>query len=46
MNVLLCGQRAFAAKGLKELLIKTGHDVDCFSRGEQQQSDHDVSGNI
>ena len=46
MNVLLCGQRAFAAKGLKELLIETGHDVDCFSRGELQLSDHDVSGNI
>ena len=46
MKVLLCGQRAFAAKGLKDLLVKAGHDVDCFSRGEQRSVGHEVSGDV
>ena len=34
MKILICGHRAFAAKGLVGLLKSKGHDVFCFSRGK------------
>ncbi|MEI8194629.1 MAG: NAD-dependent epimerase/dehydratase family protein [Phycisphaerae bacterium] len=46
MKVLLLGHRSFAARGLRELLISSGHEVICFSRGEPAQSDGVVTGPV
>ncbi len=35
-RVLICGHRAFAARGLRDLLEMHGHQVSEFSRGPQE----------
>lgn len=44
--VLLCGHRAFAARGLAELLRSAGHRVVCFSRGATARDGDTVSGPV
>jgi nucleoside-diphosphate-sugar epimerase len=45
-RILLCGHRSFAAKGLLDLLIREGYQVDCFSRGPIGRDGCVVSGPI
>lgn len=45
-RILICGDRSFAAKGLKELLIEKGYTVECFSRGETCKEDNIIRGDV
>lgn len=46
LKVLLCGHRAFAARGLRERLRADGHEVVCFSRGPLRADGDTVSGPV
>lgn len=46
MKILICGHRAYAAKGLANLLADRGHDVLCFSRGELKKEENVITGNV
>jgi len=46
LRILLCGHRAFAARGLVERLRADGHEVVCFSRGPLAGAAGVVSGPI
>jgi NAD dependent epimerase/dehydratase family enzyme len=46
MNVLICGHRSFAAKGLAGLLREDGHAVTCFSRGVLDKKETVVTGDV
>jgi nucleoside-diphosphate-sugar epimerase len=45
-QILLCGQRSFAAQGLLNLLESQGHSVDCFSRGPTGRAGRVVTGAV
>jgi nucleoside-diphosphate-sugar epimerase len=45
-RILLCGHRAFAARGLPDLLKACGHEVICFSRGKVDRQEATVTGPI
>ena len=45
-TVLLCGHRAYAARGLTELLQGAGYRVVCFSRGAEERDGDVVTGNV
>jgi predicted dehydrogenase/nucleoside-diphosphate-sugar epimerase len=45
-NVLICGHRSFAAKGLVEMLRAEGYSVTCFSRGREGRDGHVVTGDV
>lgn len=45
-NVLLCGYRCFAARGLVKLLQSEGHKVVCFSRGGIARDGDIVTGSV
>lgn len=45
-KILICGQRSFAASGLREKLLSANHEVEVFSRGEFQKVDWVISGDI
>lgn len=45
-TVLLCGHRAYAARGLAELLQGAGYRVLCFSRGAEKRNGNVVTGNV
>ena len=42
-NILICGHRAYAAHGLKEVLTECGHNVFEFSRGDNYDTDYVIS---
>lgn len=44
MRLLICGYRAFAARGLEEMLVAAGHEVVRFSRGPVAALDGVVTG--
>jgi len=46
MNVLICGERSFVAKGLVEKLIGNGFSVDAFSRGPEARNGNSVTGDV
>ena len=46
MKILICGHRAYAAKGLVCMLEDRGHDVLCFSRGELRKENNIITGNV
>ena len=46
MNILICGHRAFAARGLADKLSHSGHEVLCFSRGEVMENDNVITGPV
>lgn len=46
MKILICGHRAYAARGLAERLQKAGHEVLCFSRGDEKKDGNVVTGNV
>lgn len=46
MNVLICGHRAYAARGLKATLEADGHKVLEFSRGEVKREGNTVTGPV
>ena len=46
MKILICGHRAYAAKGLVSMLEDKGHDVLCFSRGELKKDKNIITGNV
>lgn len=46
MNILICGHRAFAAKGLVDILRANGHNVLCFSRGGLNMDDNIITGSV
>ena len=45
-SILICGDRSFAANGLKQQLEKRGHTVECFSRGEIIKDGNLIRGNV
>lgn len=45
-RILVCGHRAFAAKGLPELLRSAGHTVSTFSRGPVGQDGDAITGPV
>ncbi len=45
-NILICGHRAYAARGLKDVLEKQGHTVLEFSRGEQKREGNTITGTV
>lgn len=45
-KILILGHRSFVATGLYEKLIAAGHQVDCFSRGEETRNQDVVGGNL
>lgn len=45
MKILICGATSFVAQGLKEQLLDAGHQVDCFSRGDESREGNLVKGN-
>lgn len=46
-RVLLCGQRSFASKGLREMLENHGGvELFCFSRGEEMEKGNEISGDV
>lgn len=45
-KILILGHRSFVAIGLYEKLIAAGHQVDCFSRGEESRNQDIVGGNL
>jgi len=45
-RILICGHRSFAAQGLVERLQTAGHQVICFSRGEEGEKDDLVTGPV
>ena len=46
MKILICGHRAYAAKGLCSELENKGYEVVCFSRGEQKKEGNVITGNV
>ena len=46
MNILICGHRAYAARGLVSLLENAGHEVICFSRGEVYREENVITGDV
>jgi nucleoside-diphosphate-sugar epimerase len=46
MQVLLCGHRSFAARGLESALAATGHEVTLFSRGPLERNGNVVTGPV
>lgn len=45
-TILICGHRAYAARGLKEVLESAGHDVLEFSRGSLERNDNVITGPV
>lgn len=45
-TILICGHRSYAARGLKKLLEKKGHQVLCFSRGEEKREGDVITGPV
>lgn len=45
-NILICGHRAYAAHGLKEVLTECGHNVFEFSRGELKREGNIITGPV
>ena len=45
-RVLVCGHRAFAARGVVERLSGAGHEVMCFSRGALGRNGSVVTGAV
>lgn len=45
-TILICGHRAYAARGLKSVLEKQGHTVLEFSRGEMKREGNTVTGSV
>lgn len=46
-KVLLCGQKSFASKGLREMLEKRSDlELFCFSRGEEAENGNEISGDV
>lgn len=45
-KILICGYKSFAAEGLAEVLIASGHSVDCFSRGIEDKNGTIVTGDV
>lgn len=46
MNILICGHRAYAARGLASLLEDAGHRLICFSRGSEGRERNVVTGDV
>lgn len=46
MNILICGHRAYAARGLAPLLENAGHKVVCFSRGSEGKDGNIITGDV
>ncbi|MGJ1242296.1 NAD-dependent epimerase/dehydratase family protein [Sphingobacterium siyangense] len=46
MKILICGHNSFAAKNIVEKLMGEGHEVDCFTRGEEGREGHEVRGSV
>jgi nucleoside-diphosphate-sugar epimerase len=45
-KILILGHRSFVASGLYEKLKAGGHEVDCFSRGEEVRNQDIVGGDL
>ena len=45
-TILICGHRSYASRGLKNLLETKGHNVLCFSRGEQKRDGDVITGPV
>ena len=45
-RILICGHRAFAARGLNDLLAAAGHQVTQFSRGEMIRAKDAITGDV
>ena len=46
MNILLCGEDSFAAKGLLEKLEESNFNVDCFSKGKESRGGKYITGDV
>ncbi len=46
MKILICGHRAYAARGLADKLKSAGHEVICFSRGEEKKEGNVITGSV
>ena len=45
-TILICGHRAYAARGLKKELEKAGHNVFEYSRGDIARKDNTITGPV
>ncbi|MCD8237562.1 MAG: NAD-dependent epimerase/dehydratase family protein [Prevotellaceae bacterium] len=45
-TILICGHRAYAARGLKQLFVENGHNVVEFSRGDVMRDGNVVTGPV